>query len=60
MTIGARACHAMAMVNRMRFKRNATPIGRRFTEHERGARRRIHLHAVMHLDDFDIEFGSED
>ena len=36
-------------------QRNASPISRCLPQQQRGARRRIDLHAVMHFDDLDVE-----
>ena len=38
---------------------DASRRGRRFAEQERRARGRVDLHPMMHLDDLDIEIGSE-
>ena len=34
---------------------DAAPLRGRFAEQQRGARRRVDLHAVVHFDDFDVE-----
>jgi hypothetical protein len=44
-----------AAVGMIRPERNPAPLGGRFAQHQRGARWRIHLVAVMHLDDLDVE-----
>ena len=36
-------------------KVEAAPLGRRFAEQQRGARRRVDLHAMVHFDDLDVE-----
>ena len=40
-------------------KRDASRLGRGAAEQKRGARRRVALVAVMHLEDLDVEFGAE-
>ena len=39
------------------LERRIASVRRRLAEQQCGARRRIHFHAVMHLDDLDIEIG---
>ena len=55
--IAAPACTglAVAAANRRRLKIDAAPLGGGLAEHQRGARRRIHLVPMMHLKHFNIE-----
>src|SRR5580704_2252389 len=50
----ARAGHAVAPAHRMLREIDATALRRRAAEHQRGARWRIDLLAVMHFDDLDV------
>ena len=38
---------------------DAAALGRRLAEHQRSARRRVDLVAVVHLEDLDVEVGIE-
>ena len=51
------AGYSVAAPRGMTGKLDAAPFRRRFAKQQRRARGRIDLHAVMHLDDLDVEFG---
>ncbi len=55
----ALADRAFARIDGVLRQRNSGAAGRRFAEAERGARRRVDLVPVMHLDDFDVVAGAE-
>ena len=50
----ARAGDAVAAARGMGLEVDAAPLGRRLAEHQRRAGGRVDLHAVVHLDDFDV------
>ena len=53
----ARPGQPVAPAVAMALQRHAAPLRRRLPKHQRGARRRVHLHPVMCLDDLDIPVG---
>ena len=50
---------AVAAALRMPCEVDIAPLGRRFAEQQRGAGRRIDLHAVVHLEDLDVVIRPE-
>ena len=52
----ARSCVPVPHTLRMLRQLDAAPLRRRLAEQQRRARGRIHLQAVVHLDDFDVVF----
>ncbi len=56
---GPRARDAVAAALARRFEVDAAPLGRRRAEQQRGARRRVDLVAMVHLDDLDVPILAE-
>src|SRR5271154_434401 len=57
--LAARPGQAVAAPRGMLLERHASPAGCRLAKQERGARGRVDLHPMMHLDDLDVEIGPE-